>query len=240
MKHYFITGTSRGIGKSIAETLLDDENIKVTGISRTSTIKHKNYSHITTDLADINDTESIFFPTIENADEIILINNSGVISEILRTGKLKNSSIINDYNVNIVSPSILMNNFIKKYQNYTNKRIILNVSSGAGKYAIDAWGVYCASKSALDLFSENIQLEQSFFPVENQIKVFSVAPGVIDTQMQDQIRKTSPENFSNVEKFITLKENNELASPKETADLLLSIINNRDNYSSVVLDVREL
>ncbi len=240
MKHYFITGTGRGIGKSIAETLLENENVRVTGISRTSSIKHKNYSHITTNLGDINDTESIFFPTIENAEEIVLINNSGVISEILRVGKLKNTSVVNDYNVNIVSPSILMNNFIKKYQNYANKRTILNVSSGAGKHSIDAWGVYCASKSALDMFSENIKLEQSFYSEENKIKVFSVAPGVIDTQMQDQIRNASKEDFSNVEKFITLKENNELASPKETADLLLKIINNRDNYSNVVLDVREL
>ena len=240
MKHYFITGTGRGIGKSIAETLLENENVRVTGISRTSSIKHKNYSHITTNLGDINDTESIFFPTIENAEEIVLINNSGVISEILRVGKLKNTSVVNDYNVNIVSPSILMNNFIKKYQNYTNKRTLLNVSSGAGKHSIDAWGVYCASKSALDMFSENIKLEQTFYSEENKIKVFSVAPGVIDTQMQDQIRNTSKEDFSNVEKFITLKENNELASPKETADLLLKIINNRDNYSNVVLDVREL
>ncbi len=240
MKHYFITGTGRGIGKSIAETLLENENVRVTGISRTSSIKHKNYSHITTNLGDINDTESIFFPTIENAEEIVLINNSGVISEILRVGKLKNTSVVNDYNVNIVSLSILMNNFIKKYQNYTNKRTLLNVSSGAGKHSIDAWGVYCASKSALDMFSENIKLEQTFYSEENKIKVFSVAPGVIDTQMQDQIRNTSKEDFSNVEKFITLKENNELASPKETADLLLKIINNRDNYSNVVLDVREL
>ena len=240
MKHYFITGTSRGIGKSIAETLLENENVRVTGISRTSSIKHKNYSHITTNLGDINDTESIFFPTIENAEEIVLINNAGVISEILRVGKLKNTSVVNDYNVNIVSPSILMNNFIKKYQKYNNKRMILNVSSGAGKYSIDAWGVYCASKSALDMFSENIKLEQSFYPEENKIKVFSVAPGVIDTQMQDQIRNTSKEDFSNVEKFITLKENNELASPKETADLLLKIVDNRDNYSNVMLDVREL
>jgi len=240
MKHYFITGTSRGIGKSIAEVLLEDENNKVTGISRTSSVKHKNYSHIITNLGDLNDTESIFFPSIENADEIVLINNSGVISEILRTGKLKNTSIINDYNVNIVSPSILINNFIKKYQTYTNKRTILNVSSGAAKHSIDAWGVYCASKSALDMFSENVQLEQSFLPKEKQIKVYSVAPGVIDTQMQDQIRETSPEDFSNVEKFITLKENNELASPKGTANLLLKIIENRDNYSDVVLDVREL
>lgn len=239
MKHYFITGTSRGIGKSITEILLEDENIKVTGISRANSIKHKNYNHITTDLSNLNDTESIFFPTLEDAEEIVLINNSGVISEIRRAGKLKNTGIINDYNVNIVSPTILMNNFIKKYQSYINKRTILNISSGAAKYPVDAWGVYCASKSALDMFSKNIETEQIHYPEENRLRIFSVAPGVIDTKMQGQIRETSPEDFSSVEKFRSLKKNNELSSPKETASLLLRIINNRDKYLDVVLDVRD-
>jgi len=240
MKHYFITGTSRGIGKSLAETLLKDANNKVTGISRTNTIKHKNYFHITTDLSNLDDTESFFFREIENAEEIVLINNSGVISEIKRVGEIKNKDIINDYNVNIVSPSILANNFIKRYQRLTNKRTILNISSGAGKHTIDAWAVYCASKSALNMYSENIKLEQSFFPEKNRIQIFSVAPGVIDTKMQDQIRETDVKEFSDVEKFVSLKKNNELASPKETANLLLKIINNRNNFKDVILDLRNL
>ena len=240
MKHYFITGTSRGIGKALTETLLEDDNIKVTGISRTNSINHPNYKHITTDLSNLSDTESIFFPDLHDADEIILINNSGVMSEIIRLGKLKNSSIINDYHVNVVSPSILMNNFIKKFQDYKNKRTIINVSSGAGRHAVDAWSVYCASKSALDMISETVALEQAFQTFENQMKIFSVAPGVIDTKMQDQIREVSIDNFSNVEKFINLKDNNELFSPEKAASLLLKIINNRDDFEDVTLDVRDL
>ena len=61
MKHFFITGTSRGIGKALAETLLENDNNEVTGISRTRSIKHPNYKHITTDLSNLSDTESIFF-----------------------------------------------------------------------------------------------------------------------------------------------------------------------------------
>ncbi len=240
MKHFFITGTSRGIGKALTKTLLEDDNIKVTGISRANSIKHPNYNHITTDLSDLSDTESIFFPDLHDTEEIILINNSGVMSEIIRLGKLKNSSIINDYHVNVVSPSILMNNFIKKFQNYNNKRTIINVSSGAGRHAVDAWSVYCASKSALDMISETVALEQAFQTFENQIKIYSVAPGVIDTKMQDQIREVSIDNFSNVEKFINLKENNELFSPEKAASLLLKIINNRDDFGDVILDVRDL
>lgn len=240
MKHYFITGTSRGIGKFLAENLLKNNSNKVTGISRTNSIKHKNYNHITTDLANLEDTESIFFPNIEGADEIVLVNNSGVISEIKRIGKLKNKHIITDYNVNVVSPSILMNNFIKRYQKYSNKRTILNVSSGAGKYPIDAWGTYCATKSALDMFSENIQLEQSLLKKQNRIKIFSVAPGVVDTKMQDQIREVSKVEFSGVQKFIDLKNNNELISPNDASTKIINIIQNRDNFDDVLLDIRNL
>jgi len=240
MKHYFITGTGKGIGKALAEQILEDENNRVTGISRNNSIKHQNYNHITTNLADLSDTESIFFPELKDAEEIVLINNAGVMSEVFRAGKLKNDSIINDFNVNIVSPSVLMNNFIKKYQSYTNKRTILNVSSGAARRATDAWSVYCASKAALDMFSETISIEQTFKDEINRIKIFSVAPGVIDTSMQDRLREVPAEDFSDVDRFLKLKADNQLASPEETAKALLKLISERDRYSEVLLDVRKL
>ncbi len=238
MKHYFITGTSRGIGKALVENLLENRDIRITGISRNNTISHPNYKHIKLDLSTPETISSFAFPEISNAEEIVLINNAGVMSEIRRIGQQQTENIINDYNVNIVSPSILMNNFIKTYQNYTNKRVILNVSSGAGRHTVDAWSVYCASKSALDMFSENIHLEQSFFPEENRIKIFSVAPGVIETKMQKQIRKTSEKDFSEVKKFVNLKNDGLLSSPKETAKLLLKVING--NFAEVILDIRKL
>ncbi len=240
MKHYFITGTSRGIGKALAEILLEEENIKIYGISRNCTIIHKNYSHFTVNLANPDELNAFNFPDFPDAEEIILINNAGVISEIKRIGQQKNENIINDYQVNTVSPSVFMNNFIKAYQNYKNKRIILNISSGAGRHTIDAWSVYCASKAALDMFSKNISVEQRFFPEENRIKIFSVAPGVIETAMQKQIRKTSEKDFSDVKKFVNLKNEGLLSSPEETAKQLVGIIKNSYKYKTVILDVRDL
>ncbi len=240
MKYYFITGTSRGIGKAIAENVLKKENVKVYGISRNCTISHRNYSHSDIDLSKPENTESYKFPEISDSSEIILINNAGVMSEIKRIGMQKNRNIINDYNVNIVSPSILINNFIEKYQNYKNKRTILNVSSGAGRHTVDAWSVYCASKAALDMYSQNIKLEQSFYPKENRIKIFSVAPGVIETAIQEQIRKTPVKYFSDVKKFVNLKNNDLLSSPESTAEKLLNIIADNDRFYDVILDVRNL
>ncbi|MCF6184438.1 MAG: SDR family NAD(P)-dependent oxidoreductase [Bacteroidales bacterium] len=239
MKYFFITGTSRGTGKALAKTLLIKNNVKVIGISRNCTISNTNYEHLYLDLSKVSDVSEFSFPEFSDAEEIVLINNAGVMSEIKRIGQQKNKNIINDYNVNIVSPSILTNSFIKKYQNYTNKRIILNISSGAGRHTIDAWSVYCASKSALDMFSENINVEQSFFPEKNRIKIFSVAPGVIETSMQEQIRNTSEKFFSEVKKFLNLKNEGQLSSPEETAKKLLYITENPDNFKDVILDVRK-
>jgi len=240
MKYYFITGTSSGIGKALTEQLLKENEINVIGISRTCTISHPNYQHFSLDLSNTEAAKTFNFPELTNTQEIVLINNAGVMSEIKRIGQQQNENIINNYNVNIVSPSILMNNFIKAYQNYTCNRIILNVSSGAGRHTVDAWSVYCASKAALDMFSKNIDLEQSFFPKKKQIKIFSVAPGVIETQMQEQIRKTSEKDFSDVKKFVNLKNDGLLSSPEETAGFLIKIINNRDNFKEVISDVRNL
>ncbi len=240
MKYFFITGTSRGTGKALAETLLTKNNIKIIGISRNCTISNSNYEHFYLDLSKTAEVSNFNFPEINNAEEIVLINNAGVMSEIKRIGQQKSENIINDYNVNIVSPSILTNNFIKKYQDYTNKRSVLNISSGAGRHTVDAWSVYCASKSALDMFSENINAEQSFFPKKNRIKIFSVAPGVIETSMQEQIRNTSEKDFSEVKKFLNLKNEGQLSSPEQTAEKLLYIIKNRDNFTEVILDVRNL
>ena len=52
LHHYFITGTSSGIGKAIAEQLIQREDHFVTGLSRTCSITHPRYEHFALDLAD--------------------------------------------------------------------------------------------------------------------------------------------------------------------------------------------
>ena len=233
----YITGTSAGIGKALAENLLNAGHT-VIGMSRRHSIEHGNYEHITIDLADINAVNRFEFQ-MNLKDDIILVNNAGIIGAVKPIGHQIGEELIEMANVNILAPQILMNKFINKFQSIENTYQILNISSGAGKYAIDAWAPYCASKAALDLFSETIALELKSHGHHNW-HVFSVAPGVVDTAMQAEIRASNPSEFLNRQKFIDLKQDNELTAPSFVATQLSKIISNPEQFQDVIFSVRDM
>lgn len=240
MNYFFITGTSRGIGKAFAEKLLKDKNNFVYGFSRSNNIDSVNYRHEEFDLSDLSRVKEFVFPELKDAQKIVLVNNSAIIKEVNSMGKLSSGNIIEEFNVNIVSPALLINSFIKKYQSEDCRRIILNISSGAAHKAIESWSIYCAGKSALAMLSEVTDVEQKLKYPDNPINVFSVGPGVVNTQMQTNLRKVSPDDFSMVGVFIEYYEKNELAEPEEIAEKLEKLIHYPEKYDKVALNVKEV
>lgn len=240
MDYYFITGTSRGIGKALAELLLKNENNIVYGFSRSNSIDAKNYIHKKFDLGNPDMVKDFEFPELKDAGSVTLVSNSAAGMEIKSLGKLSSENIIYVYNVNLVSPSIMMNNFIKKFQQLKCRRIILNISSGAAYKAIESWSVYCASKAALAMISEVTDVEQKLNHPDNPVYVFSVGPGVVNTEMQTKLRNVSPEDFSMVDKFIEYYEKKELAEPEDIAVKLHKLLQSPVNFDKVALTVREL
>ncbi|MDB2442737.1 hypothetical protein N9W40_01450, partial [Flavobacteriales bacterium] len=93
MKAFIITGTSSGIGRELTEMLLQDENHRVLGISRTQKINHPNYHHITLDLNDVADIEMLEFPEWKNAAQITLIHNAGWVGPIQKIGNQQMGAI---------------------------------------------------------------------------------------------------------------------------------------------------
>jgi benzil reductase ((S)-benzoin forming) len=237
---FIITGTSKGIGRALLSQLLSQEEIKVIGISRTNTeIIHPNFKHISCDLTEVKEMEKRFenfFPEGE-FESIVLINNAGWVGEIGHLGKLSSQSICKIFEVNTIAPAILMNAFIKKYaQMKAAKRTVVNVSSGAASKALDGWSGYSASKSALNMLTQTAQIEADL--VQNGIRFFAVAPGVVDTDMQMEIRNASAADFSSLPKFKGLKENNQLSSPESAAEKILYLIENSEKFEGVIQDVR--
>lgn len=232
----FITGTSRGLGKAISELLLKDDEIKVVGISRTQNIEHPNYRHKTLDLSDIEIVEQFRFP-VEEYDKYILINNAGTINPIAHLGHEFATDISHNYNINLIAPSILMNIFMRQFSNTGKPVHIINVSSGAGKYPIDGWSCYNASKAGLDMFSLALKEEIKIDKKDN-VTIHSIAPGVVDTEMQTIIRSSNSEDFSNTDKFKDYFENNVLSSAEDVAIKFKEVIDHPEKFPDVIIDVR--
>jgi len=236
MNFYFISGTSRGIGKALAEKLLSKGDF-VYGFSRSQSIQHKNYKHFSLDFAQIDDIYAYQFPKLENPEQIVLVNNAGVLGQVSPLGKIEDSQIEKVMKINAIVPGILMNKFLSAYEQLASKKLIINISSGAGRHTIESWASYCASKSAMDMMSKVAAEEQTKY-FEHPTRIFSVAPGIVDTKMQDEIRKVSEEAFKDVERFKNYKQTNALSSPESVADKILKLIASPDDFSEVLLDVR--
>lgn len=235
-RHFIVTGTSSGIGQALAQLIIDQNIGSVTGISRSSTIEHEKYQHQALDLSDIEAVTSYQFPSLDVIDEMILINNAGYIGDIKRIGQADAKAIVDTYTINLIAPALLSNAFLQAYP--AQKKIILNVSSGAGKRPIDAWGPYCSTKAGLDLLSANIATEQEL--TEGNTRVFSIAPGVVDTEMQSAIRNSNTEDFSQYDHFVQLKENNELVSSEQVAEKYLKIVLHPENYPETIFSLRDI
>lgn len=236
MNYFFITGSSQGLGKSLCELLLQNDNNVIYGFARSCSINHSNYHHTSIDLSDLNKVQSYEFPELEDVKKITLINNAGIVGDVNHVGNVDNQKIVDCYNINLVAPAIFTNNFVAKY--VKNEKLVINISSGAGRSPIDGWNAYCSAKAGIDMFSQ-VMSEEAKINGSN-LKVLSLAPGIIDTGMQSIIRSSDKNGFSNVERFIEYKANGDLAAPEQTAQKVFQFISNPELQNNVICSVRDL
>ena len=105
----YITGSSRGIGEALVDLLIDLD-YRVIGLARTNVAESSNFKSISLDLSDMTAVHAFEFS--ENAQDVLLINNAGLIGEISPVGKVSDQSIEQVITVNTIAPQILMNKFI--------------------------------------------------------------------------------------------------------------------------------
>jgi benzil reductase ((S)-benzoin forming) len=241
MRKFFVTGSSRGLGQAITELLLEEPDVHVSGLSRTNSHKHKRFTHIPFDLEEVDNLPGIvdgLFTDSSGFEEVVLINNAGYLGDIQYMGDLDHREFIKVMNVNVIAPAVLMNAFIRNYKKKEGKKVILNIGSGAGRHPYDGWSAYCSSKAAVDMISEVADMESNIRG--NDLRIVSIAPGPVDTGMQDIVRSTPVENFSQIDKFKALKESGQLPGVEETARKILTFITRIDEFEGPVQDIRKI
>jgi benzil reductase ((S)-benzoin forming) len=214
-----LTGTSRGIGFHLANQFLK-EGKKVIGIGRTNTIDHPNYQHFFCDLAHLSEVEKIVLP--QTTDPVIFIHNAGSLGEVKRFSDQSTGNLATVLHLNFVAGTLLAHQLLTQ-RSVDQATKIAFISSGAGKRAIPSWSAYCASKAAVDLWLETIQLEE-IEKGRTNFQCYAIAPGVVDTAMQAEIRATLPSDFSSLANFQQLKTTNELIDPAVVASKIRQIL----------------
>ncbi|MCF8199485.1 MAG: SDR family oxidoreductase [Sulfuritalea sp.] len=238
-----LTGHTRGLGAAIARNLLA-RNVSVLAIAR-----HRNaelgarhpelLQQVELDLADpaaLQDwlesgAQHRFFSDSTTA---LLINNAGVLQPIGPAGTLDITAVGRAVALNVATPLILASAMIAATNKLSDRRI-LHVSSGAAQNAYPGWSIYCASKAALDHHARCLALEET-----DSLRVCSLAPGVIDTDMQTEIRACTEKQFPPREKFVALKNERQLALPADAAARLVAYLLSQKFGQTAVTDLRTL
>lgn len=232
-----LTGHSKGLGRAILDTYLQKDEFEIIAISRTKLELNKpNLTEISLDFGELDVLEnelSSLFPADE-FEEILLINNAGWIGEIKPVGSLQLKKMRNSININLLAPMYLTNAFVAAYKESKAKKIICNISSGAASKPMEGWGEYCSTKAAIAMFTKVAAKENQ----DSEFKFFSVAPGIVDTQMQDEIRQADELDFPQIERFKSYKVNGDLSSPEMIASKISYLLENESEFQDVIQDVR--
>jgi len=214
-----VTGASKGIGKAIAH-LFAQEGMNVVICSRNENQIRKTAMEIQkntgslvipvkTDVRNHVDVDRLVQRAINEFGVIdILVNNAGVaiIKSLVETTDREYDTIIdtNLRGVFFCCKSVLPH-MIRRRSGF-----IINISSGAGKAGFANLSVYCASKFGVIGITESLAEEVSDYG----IKVFSVCPGAVATQMQ--MKFMSNEEFE--------RNRNQMIQPEEVAQKVLQLV----------------
>ena len=244
-----LTGASRGMGLAMARQLLDAGHELVT-LSRSASEELTQAAaspgtalqQWQVDLAAPEAAACRLGEWLAGVDparyaSLTLINNAGVIPQIAPLSQLQPADIAQALRVGLEAPMLLTSAFLAATQDWTAPRKVLNISSGLGRRAIASQATYCAAKAGMDHFSRSVALDEAHKP--HGARICSLAPGVIDTDMQQQLRSADAQDFPDAGNFAQLKAQGMLTSPEEAAARVLAWLQRADFGEQVVADVRQ-
>ena len=245
-KTFLVTGASKGIGLqlslSLAESgfsvillardtnLLEESTEQVRSISPAS-------SSIICDLSDNNSIDDAILLLKRDHKKLDgIIHNAGMISPIMPMSKAPSDAWAETIQVNLIGVQRLTQGVYSLMKASTRCRVT-TISSGASLRPIESWSSYCVAKAGQDMWARCLAEEGK----RHGISAISIAPGIVDTDMQKEIRSADSQNFPSLSSFVGYFENGDLSRPSDVAKKLLPLITTHTfEQSGQRFDVREL
>ena len=242
---YLVTGASKGIGKSIALSIARNGS-PVFALARQS----NELENVKSELLELHPDSIIIACDLGVGSQITdavakvsskfdhlsgIVHNAGTIHPIENMMDANIQNWTKSIQVNLIGVQDLTNQLKTSIGGHSHTRIT-TISSGAAKRSIHGWSAYCVSKAGLDMWSMCMAEEG----VERNISSLSIAPGIVDTGMQEDIRGANPGSFPSLESFVGYYENGDLTNPDDVAEKLLPFCLGIKGENGNRLDVRNL
>lgn len=236
-----VTGHSRGLGEAIAADLLARE-IAVLGVSRSGNpglaAEHPDLLHeVSLDLGDAVALEAWLTGdelgrSFAKCAMVLLINNAGTLQPMGPMHRQSPGAVARALVLNVAAPLALSAAVVRAAPDAADRRI-LHISSGAGRNAYPGWSVYCASKAALDHHARSVAADDV-----PGVRICSLAPGVIETAMQAEIRASALEDFPLRERFEAMHREGALLDPDAVAGRVVTFLLSESFGHDPVTDLR--
>lgn len=240
-----LTGASRGLGAAMAEQLLKNGHRLLTLSRHTADLWVVQGSDLEQWAVDLIDPAPVAARLEDwlsqelrrGPNSVTLIHNAAALATPGPLQAASSDDLTRTLRVGLEAPLLLSAAFLSATAEWTVPRRLLFISSGLGRRAMAGSASYCAVKAGMDHLARAVALEQADLP--NPAKVVSLAPGVIDTDMQVQLRNADPKLFPEQARFAALKTGGMLDTPAEAATKVLAMLGRADFGSNVIADVRD-
>lgn len=216
-----VSGGSRGIGASIVETLASSGfdvvlNYRFSA-DKANDIASK-FSNVVTFQADVSDyaqVKSLVDFTISKFGRIdLLVNNAGI--DFINTLSDTSDSDFDKVLKNNLYSAFYLSKEVSPYMINAKSGLIINISSIWGIVGASCEMAYSVSKAGLDAMTKSLAKELG----PSNIRVNSIAPGIIDTDMNSFLSK---EELSEIVNDIPLER---IGLPSDVADTVLFLEKN--------------
>ncbi len=249
MKHLtIVTGASRGLGLGMAGQLCGPDALLLC-ISRATSQDLERHARqrgaaLTQWPADLADAIPVAqrlqaWLAAQDAHGLAsatLINNAGTVGRLGPLDPIDSRTLSMALRVNLEAPMQLSAAFLTATRDWNIPLKILNISSGLARRAMAGGSIYCASKAGMDNFSRCVALDEE--GRANPVRIVSLAPGIIDTDMQGDLRAGDPALLPDRDNFVRYKEAGALTSPGDGAARVLAYLARADFGTQTIADVR--